>query len=58
VEGAGGSRLGDFERVFDLFDGGDEAAVVAARGRWTAAKAAGRTLTYWQQAPRVWEKKA
>ncbi len=30
-----------FDRVFDLFDGGDEAAVAAARARWTAAKAAG-----------------
>ena len=30
-----------FDRVFDLFDGGDAAAVAAARQRWTAAKAAG-----------------
>jgi DNA polymerase-3 subunit chi len=47
-----------FERVFDLFDGTDEAAVQAARRRWIAAKAAGHQLTYWQQGERGWEKKA
>jgi DNA polymerase-3 subunit chi len=58
VDGAASTRLTEFDRVFDLFDGGDEAAVVAARQRWTAAKTAGHTLTYWQQTPRGWEKKA
>ncbi len=38
-----------FERVFDLFDGGDAAAVAAARGRWSAAKQGGHRLTYWRQ---------
>jgi DNA polymerase-3 subunit chi len=47
-----------FERVFDLFDGADPAAVQAARLRWTAAKAAGHTVTYWLQGERGWEKKA
>ena len=47
-----------FERVFDLFDGGDEAAVLAARQRWVAAKTAGHQVTYWQQAERGWQKKA
>ncbi len=46
------------ERVFDLFDGSDEAAVQAARQRWSAAKAAGHDLTYWQQGERGWQKKA
>ncbi len=32
--------------------------VQAARARWTAAKSAGHTLTYWQQGARGWEKKA
>jgi DNA polymerase-3 subunit chi len=58
VDGANSARLGEFDRVFDLFDGGDEAAVAAARQRWTAARAAGHTLTYWQQTARGWEKKA
>jgi DNA polymerase-3 subunit chi len=50
--------LARFERVFDLFDGNDEGAVAAARARWSAAKAAGHALTYWQQGARGWEKKA
>jgi DNA polymerase-3 subunit chi len=58
IDGAHSARLGEFDRVFDLFDGTDETAVVAARERWTAAKAAGHALTYWQQATRGWEKKA
>ncbi len=47
-----------FDRVFDLFDGGDEAALAAARTRWTAAKAAGHQATYWQQGERGWQKRA
>ena len=47
-----------FDRVFDLFEGNDEAAVIAARLRWTVAKAAGHQLTYWQQGERGWQKKA
>ncbi len=58
LDGADSSALDRFTRVFDLFDGGDETAVAAARRRWTAAKAAGHTLTYWQQTPRGWERKA
>ena len=46
-----------FDRIFDLFDGQDESAVRAARGRWTEAMAAGHELTYWQQAERGWVKK-
>ena len=58
VDGATSERPETFDRVFDLFDGSDEAAVAAARQRWTAAKSAGHTLTYWQQTARGWEKKA
>jgi DNA polymerase-3 subunit chi len=57
VGGAESARTASFDRVFDLFDGNDPAAVEAARERWRAAKAAGHTLTYWQQGPRSWEKK-
>lgn len=56
IEGATSARLDLFERVFDLFDGQDDEAVAAARQRWTAAKAAGHTLTYWRQTGRGWEK--
>jgi DNA polymerase-3 subunit chi len=57
LDAAESARLDRFDRVFDLFDGADDAAVQAARRRWTAAKAAGHSLTYWQQTPRGWEKK-
>jgi len=56
LEGCESARLDRFDRVLDLFDGGDEQAVAAARGRWRTAKAAGHALTYWQQGPRGWEK--
>lgn len=58
VDGAESARLGQFDRVLDLFDGGEEAAVAAARRRWAAAKAAGHALSYWQQGQRGWERKA
>lgn len=58
LDGAESARLGEFERVFDLFDGRDDAAVRAARSRWATAKAAGFALTYWQQRERGWERQA
>jgi len=58
VDGAESARLGDYDRVLDLFDGGDDAALAAARARWKTAKAAGHELAYWQQGARGWEKKA
>ncbi len=51
------ATLSRYERVFDLFDGKNEAAVAAARTRWREAKAAGHSLTYWQQGAKGWEKK-
>jgi DNA polymerase-3 subunit chi len=57
LDGATSARLSAFDRVFDLFDGRDEAAVAAARARWKAAKAEGHALTYWQQTARGWERK-
>ncbi|MDB5369429.1 MAG: polymerase subunit chi [Roseomonas sp.] len=58
VDGAESARVAEYDRVFDLFDGQDEAAVAAARARWSAARAAGHGLAYWQQGARGWEKKA
>ena len=37
------------ERGLFLFDGNDPASVAGARQRWTAHKAAGHQLAYWQQ---------
>jgi DNA polymerase-3 subunit chi len=54
LDGLAAADAGAFDRVFDLFDGQDPAAVAAARGRWTAAKAAGLGLAYWQQGERGW----
>ncbi len=48
--------LDAWDRVFDLFDGGDDTALAAARRRWTAAKAAGHAMTYWKQSEKGWEK--
>ncbi len=58
VDGAGPARIDAFPRVFDLFDGKDEAALIAARARWKAARDAGHTLTYWRQGAKGWEKGA
>jgi len=51
--------LPGYARCLDMFDGGDEVALAAARQRWRDFKEAGHTLTYWQQSPEGrWERKA
>ncbi len=37
-----------YRRIVLLFDGEDEDAVAEARERWSAAKAQGHDVTYWQ----------
>ena len=37
-----------YQRIVLMFDGTDADAVADARGRWSAAKAAGFDLAYWQ----------
>lgn len=39
---------GAYQRVVVLFDGEDEDAVAEARAQWSAAKAQGLEVTYWQ----------
>lgn len=56
LDGTTSARLDAFDRVLDLFDGGDAEAVAAARARWRAAKEAGHALTYWRQGAKGWEK--
>lgn len=59
IDGAVSEDLAAYDLVCDLFDGNDEEAVMAARDRWKACKAAGHGLTYWQENERgAWEKKA
>jgi DNA polymerase-3 subunit chi len=57
TDGAVSSRLAEYRRCLDLFDGSDETALGAARERWRLAKAAGYAPTYWQQTPTGWTKK-
>lgn len=59
VDGAEPPALEGYQRAVFLFDGHDQPQLEAARRQWTAQKAAGHTVTYWQQTPdRRWEKKA
>ena len=46
------------QRVWLIFDGGDGAAVQAARGKWKALTAAGIPAQYWSEESGRWEKKA
>lgn len=57
VDGARAAGLEGFQRICDMFDGNDEAAVEDARRRWREAKAAGHTLTYWEQTASGWVKR-
>jgi DNA polymerase-3 subunit chi len=59
VGGASFADFAGFERVLDMFDGNDPAAVAAARERWRRYQAAGHPLSYFQQkANGGWERKA
>jgi DNA polymerase III subunit chi len=58
IDGSESTRLAEYERVFDLFDGNDQAVLAAARIRWQAARQSGFTVTYWRQTARGWEKQA
>ncbi|MGE4061851.1 MAG: DNA polymerase III subunit chi [Rhodospirillaceae bacterium] len=58
TDGMASGRMGDFDRCLDIFDGNHPEMVTAARERWTAAKAAGHELHYWQQTENGWTEKA
>ncbi|PZO77162.1 MAG: DNA polymerase III subunit chi [Mesorhizobium amorphae] len=59
VDNAPAPDLGPYERAVFLFDGHDQAQLDGARQAWTAMKALGHAVTYWQQTPdRRWERKA
>jgi len=49
TEGAMPDDLTGFALCCDLFDGRDDAAVAAARGRWKKCRDAGYALSCWQQ---------
>ena len=57
VDQAADDDLASYPRVLDLFDGGDETSVEAARERWRQRRLAGHRLVYWKQTDRGgWEK--
>src|SRR5690606_29091776 len=59
VDGAEPGPLDGYERAGFLFDGHDMPQVEAAREHWKVMRAAGHSVTYWQQGPdRRWMKKA
>jgi DNA polymerase III subunit chi len=49
IDGAEAGDISGFARCVLLFDGRDEAAVAAARAKWSGFKAAGATVSYWRQ---------
>ena len=56
VDGADPGDLSGYTRCVVLFDGADEAQLTAARDQFRAAKASGRSVSYWKQQARGWEK--
>ncbi len=57
LDDADPGELDGYERCLVLFDGRDEAAVGAARRRWTVFKGAGLPVSYWRQSGEGrWEK--
>jgi len=59
IDGAEAPDLAGYARCVLLFDGRDEAALAAARGRWKRFKSQGLPVSYWRQgAERGWEKQA
>ncbi len=49
IDDADPGPLDGCERCLVLFDGREEAAVTAARRRWSNLKAAGHPVSYWKQ---------
>lgn len=58
IEDADASDAAGFDRCLYMFDGNDEQALHAARGRWKEWKDAGISVTYYQQTETGWQKKA
>jgi DNA polymerase III subunit chi len=59
VDGAVTADYKSYQRLVFMFDGRDQQALAGARAQWKAAKAAGCSVTYWQQGDDGrWAKKA
>ena len=58
VEDAPANDLESYERCLYMFDGNDDAALAAARGRWKDLKDRDIPVSYYQQTETGWQKKA
>ncbi|HEV2363385.1 MAG TPA: DNA polymerase III subunit chi [Caulobacteraceae bacterium] len=59
IDGADAGDVAPYERSILVFDGTDEAALSAARERWTGFKKAGLEVAYWRQKEAGgWERQA
>lgn len=58
ADGAGVGDPARFALLVELFDGGNEQTVAAARQRWRDYKAQGHALTYWRQTDQGWQQEA
>jgi len=58
IDDADAADLDAFERCVYIFDGNDETALQAARGRWKSFREQDTPVTYYQQTGTGWEKKA
>jgi len=59
IDDAEPGDIAAYARCVVMFDGRDEAAVAAARGRWSSFKAAGAAISYWRQGENGgWRKEA
>ena len=58
LEDVEAADLEDYDRCLYMFDSNDQDALQAARERWKAFKTEGVDVTYWQQGPGGWQKKA
>ncbi|MCG8491914.1 MAG: DNA polymerase III subunit chi [Sneathiellales bacterium] len=58
LEDVEAADLEDYDRCLYMFDSNDQDALQAARERWKAFKMEGVDVTYWQQGPGGWQKKA
>lgn len=58
VDEAETAGIESFSLVCHMFNGNDTQTLAAMRQKWKAYKDEDKTLTYWQQGQRGWEKKA
>lgn len=59
IEGAQCKNVDNYERIVIIFDGHNGEQLKRVRAQWKELKAAGHTVTYWQQNEnQKWEKKA